>query len=140
MLYKIFQSNVVPFDLEVKIKNRILDEGRTLASAVWAISVCFFIGIVLQNRGIEVIYLGVGAVLGTFLNSFIKRRIGLERGKNFIFIDQTDYILGASFFYILIKDLDLRIFIVGLIISLILHPLVNLLRSFYEKKILKQKK
>jgi CDP-2,3-bis-(O-geranylgeranyl)-sn-glycerol synthase len=44
-----------------------------------------------------------GALLGDIIASFIKRRIGKERGEDWIPIDQLDFIVGALFLSFLIS-------------------------------------
>ena len=39
--------------------------------------------------------LAIGAVLGDFAASFVKRRLGLERGKSVFMLDQLDFIVGG---------------------------------------------
>ena len=39
-----------------------------------------------------------GALLGDIIESFFKRRIGKERGQDWIIFDQLDFIIGALFF------------------------------------------
>jgi CDP-2,3-bis-(O-geranylgeranyl)-sn-glycerol synthase len=43
-----------------------------------------------------------GALLGDIIKSFFKRRVGIERGKNWIPFDQIDFILGVLLFSFLI--------------------------------------
>jgi len=46
-----------------------------------------------------------GALFGDILESFFKRRIGKERGDNWIPFDQLDFILGVLFFSLIISSL-----------------------------------
>ncbi len=39
--------------------------------------------------------LAVGAVLGDFAGSFLKRRLSIERGKSVFLLDQLDFVLGG---------------------------------------------
>jgi len=39
--------------------------------------------------------LGIGAVLGDFAGSFAKRRLGIERGKSVLWLDQLDFVAGG---------------------------------------------
>lgn len=122
----------LPLDIYKKIKNiRIIGNGRYVAGTLFCIITALFVGI-LQDRAIEALYLGIGGVTGTIINSLIKRRISLKQGNYFFFFDQTDIILGASIFYISKYNLELNIFIFGLIVVFILHHAVNLLRKSWE--------
>lgn len=70
--------------------------------------------------------LTVGAVSGDVLASFVKRRLGLERGEPLPLVDQLDFYFGA----ILLSSLiffDFKIFIMGLIVTPPVHKLFNLL-------------
>jgi CDP-2,3-bis-(O-geranylgeranyl)-sn-glycerol synthase len=42
--------------------------------------------------------LGLGALVGDMAESFIKRRMGFDRGAHLFLMDQLDYIFGAFFF------------------------------------------
>jgi CDP-2,3-bis-(O-geranylgeranyl)-sn-glycerol synthase len=46
-----------------------------------------------------------GALLGDIVKSFFKRRIGKERGEDWIFFDQIDFILGALLLSFLVSSL-----------------------------------
>lgn len=46
------------------------------------------------------LFLGGGALIGDAVGSFIKRRIGIERGKAAPFLDQLDFVIGALIFEI----------------------------------------
>ena len=69
--------------------------------------------------------MGFGALLGDLIKSFFKRRIGIEPGNNFIPFDQTDFVAGALIFTMLAFELSWQIFIVSLLLSFILHIIVN---------------
>ena len=93
-------------------------------------------GIVLNNIlwAIYGLLMGLGAMLGDSLNSFIKRRLNIPPGDPFIPMDQLSFVLVA---YILVKlsgidslvghyiktaELAVIVFMV-----LVLHPLTNLI-------------
>lgn len=42
--------------------------------------------------------LALGAVAGDFAGSFLKRRLGVERGKSMFLVDQLDFVLGGYAF------------------------------------------
>jgi len=124
-------------DLYQKLKGkRIIGEGRSVSGLVFYPMFALLIGI-LQKRPLEAIYLGVGGVIGCNLSSFVKRRLGLKRGKYVFFIDQTDFIIGSSLIYITSFHLSLEIFVSGIILALILHHLVNGLRNNWERRVKK---
>ena len=76
--------------------------------------------------------IGFGALTGDLIKSFFKRRIGLKPGTEFVPFDQTDFVVGALVFIMPIFYLTLKIFIVSLLLSFVLHIIVNHL-AFYLK-------
>lgn len=69
--------------------------------------------------------LGLGAMIGDLVGSFIKRRIGLKRGEPALIMDQDDFVLGSLFlvsFFITIK-------IEWLILLLLLTPPIHLITN-----------
>ncbi|MGB9979833.1 CDP-2,3-bis-(O-geranylgeranyl)-sn-glycerol synthase [Methanobacterium sp.] len=73
------------------------------------------------------LFLGGGALIGDAAGSFIKRRIGIERGKAAPFLDQLDFVVGALVFASLIVFIPLDMIIIILIISIVLHLLTNMI-------------
>lgn len=69
--------------------------------------------------------MGLGALTGDLVKSFFKRRIGIKPGDKFIPFDQIDFVVGALIFIMPIFDLTLGIFVVSLLLSFVLHILVN---------------
>ncbi|MBS3105897.1 CDP-2,3-bis-(O-geranylgeranyl)-sn-glycerol synthase [Candidatus Woesearchaeota archaeon] len=69
--------------------------------------------------------MGSGALTGDLIKSFFKRRLGLKPGAKFIPFDQTDFVIGALVFTMPIFNLTLKIFITSLLLSFILHIIVN---------------
>ena len=76
--------------------------------------------------------MGFGALTGDLIKSFFKRRLGLKPATRFIPFDQTDFVVGALIFIMPIFDLTLKIFIVALLLSFILHITINHI-AFYLK-------
>ena len=84
---------------------------------------------------------GLGALLGDLLNAFVKRRLGIRTGAPFPPFDQVDYLLGS---YCLVKvlnidlllstSLELKNLLIGMMISLILHPLTNFIAYMIKVK------
>lgn len=81
---------------------------------------------VLQGAAIG-LFLGGGALIGDAVGSFIKRRIGIERGKPAPFLDQLDFVIGALLLASLIVFIPLNMIIIILIISVVLHLLTNMI-------------
>jgi len=134
-----FINTDIPLDLNKTInQKRIIGNGRNIAGFFFFTFTALLIGI-LQNRPIQAFYLGIGGIIGTYINSFIKRRLNFERGQYIFFLDQTDFIIFSSVIYLTAYSLSLHIFIGGLCIALILHHLINLLRTSWEKLVKKDK-
>ena len=76
--------------------------------------------------------MGLGALAGDLIKSFFKRRIGIAPGHKFIPFDQTDFVVGALVFIMPVFELTLNIFIVSLLLSFLLHIIVNHV-AFYLK-------
>ena len=89
----------------------------------------------------------VGALLGDIIESFFKRRIGKNRGENWIPFDQIDFILGVLFFSFITSTL---LHITGLIshnwfienlfpwqivVLLIVTPFLHATANFIHNKI-----
>lgn len=76
--------------------------------------------------------IGLGALLGDLIKSFFKRRLGIKPGVRFVPFDQTDFVIGALVFIMPVFDLTFKIFITSLLLSFILHIIVNHI-AFYLK-------
>lgn len=73
------------------------------------------------------LFLGGGALIGDAAGSFVKRRIGIERGKPAPLLDQLDFVVGALIFASLIVSIPINMIILILIISIVLHLLTNMI-------------
>lgn len=97
-----------------------------------------------------------GALLGDIIESFFKRRIGKERGADWIPFDQLDFLLGAFFFSFLMSgilavgrvlvpnwffaSLSIWHFVILLVITPFIHIVANLLfRKIKERSVKKLK-
>lgn len=134
LLWLIFgQASVLPLDLNEKWGGReLVGGGRGLLSIGF---VCI-IGAgcaVFQQRGDDALVLALGAHFGTILNSFLKRRFQIERGKHAFPWDHIDFILGASFVYWLQNPLGFEMVFRGLLVCGTLHWTVgSLIRLFLD--------
>lgn len=72
-----------------------------------------------------------GALFGDALFSFFKRRIDMKPGENWMFFDQTDYVIGVFIvlipFKILFKVVPSNVWITLLITTIFLHLATNVL-------------
>ena len=62
-----------------------------------------------------------GALLGDAVGSFLKRRIGLERGAPAPIMDQLDFVIGALALSLLVVQISWEFFIIIALLSLVLH-------------------
>jgi CDP-2,3-bis-(O-geranylgeranyl)-sn-glycerol synthase len=80
----------------------------------------------------SVLLLSIGALLGDAVKSFFKRRAGRERGAKWPIADQYDLVVGSLLLLVIfdpswfLAEITLPRFLVILIITPILHRLVNL--------------
>ncbi len=66
-----------------------------------------------------------GALLGDLLRSFIKRRLHINPGTLWFPFDQVDWILGAIIFTAWYVPISLGQMIIAVLLSVLIHPLVN---------------
>ena len=69
--------------------------------------------------------LAFGALVGDALGSFIKRRIGIGRGKPAPLLDQLDFLVVALLFVSLVVKLDLGFVIIAMVLTVIIHLIAN---------------
>ena len=74
--------------------------------------------------------MGFGAIFGDLVKSFVKRRLNYEPGKPFVPWDQTDFVIGALIFVFPLVTLSISKIIIIIILSFVLHIIVNHL-AFY---------
>lgn len=71
--------------------------------------------------------LALGALGGDAVKSFFKRRVGVEPGKNWVPFDQLDFVVGTLIAISLFLDLPVRYYVIGVLLGLFLHPIVNII-------------
>jgi len=81
--------------------------------------------------------MGFGAVFGDIIESLVKRRLKYKPGQPFVPLDQLDFVLGSLLFISLIFIPTIKMIITIIIVSFILHVLVN--HSAYYLKIRNEK-
>lgn len=69
--------------------------------------------------------MGLGALTGDLVKSFFKRRLNIKPGARFVPFDQTDFVVGALLSITPVFNLTLMIFAVSLLLSFLLHIVVN---------------
>ena len=70
---------------------------------------------------------GLGALLGDLIKSFFKRRVGIKSGGVWPIFDQLDFIAGFFLFASLIYFPGWNIVAIVAIMTLLLHPLTNII-------------
>jgi len=123
-------------------KNRLLGNGKTVEGTIAALVFGFLIGILqlfVQNcydvtqigmfsMTIPLIILIVlGAIAGDIIGSFVKRRIGMERGAKFIGFDQLGFVIFAVIFAAPIIVLWWPSIIFLLLVTPLIHWIGNLI-------------
>jgi CDP-2,3-bis-(O-geranylgeranyl)-sn-glycerol synthase len=140
---KWFKRLAIPIDFNKKInKKPIFGKNKTfrglIFAIIFAIIIAFIQKLLFNINAFQAIsindysnwilfgfLMGFGAIFGDLVESFVKRRLNFESGKPFIPFDQIDFILGALLFASFIVDFDLIMIIIILLVSIILHILVN---------------
>jgi CDP-2,3-bis-(O-geranylgeranyl)-sn-glycerol synthase len=69
--------------------------------------------------------LGFGALLGDALGSFLKRRIGIGRGKPAPILDQLDFLIVALILVSFVVKMDWVFIAMAIILTLIIHLMAN---------------
>jgi len=128
----------MPLDLGMKIKGKeILGKGKTVQGTLAG----FFFGVVsifilnhffplavAQTIGDYIVFgvlLCLGAILGDIFASFLKRRIGLERGHPIMLLDQLDFVFGGILLSLAIRVPTLAEVAVIAVLTLAAHKLTN---------------
>ena len=121
------QSSVLPLDLRSEIGGRrLVGDSRGL----WGLPAALLLGAlcaVAQSRGADALILSLGADFGCVVNSFIKRRLGIPRGRPFRPWDHIDFVLGASMFYHWQYGLSWSLFTAGVLVWGAIHCLGSLI-------------
>lgn len=91
--------------------------------------IIFFVGSVvgyfLSSIKLGLVY-GLGFIIGTFLLSFIKRRLNLKPGDKAFLLDQTDYLWGTIISFYLFKiEINILVFFAAFLISIPAHIIGN---------------
>jgi len=152
----------VDFGRTMKDGTRVLGDGKTWSGLLGGTLSGMFIGLVQLLIGLAVgsddflgfghppysiiiiFAMAFGALLGDMLGSFIKRRLGRERGAQFHGLDQYDFVLGAFIMlFILAPGWTWETYLYGkhiiglltiIIVTPFLHRAVNILGYKMGKK------
>lgn len=126
-----------PIDLNAKfVDNKpLLGKGKTFRGAAGGIAcgaiasaaIWFFLPVVSQGFGTNYLILGfllsLGAIIGDIAGSFLKRRLGIERGQKAFLLDQLDFIAGGLILACLVYPAG----IIEIILLVVLTPVFHLI-------------
>lgn len=130
-----------PIDFGLKHKgNRLLGDGKTIEGFIMACIIGYLSGFLVNyltsfTTNIELLiipqitflFIGVGAMVGDAVGSFIKRRLNMKRGQNAGLLDKIDFIIGAFLFARIFVAYSWLNFLLALIITPIIHRLANII-------------
>ncbi|MEN2974829.1 MAG: CDP-2,3-bis-(O-geranylgeranyl)-sn-glycerol synthase [Candidatus Caldarchaeales archaeon] len=128
-----------PLDMGLRAWNgrRILGDGKTIEGMIAGIAAGATIGLIISytlnlfRSILEPLILAIGAMVGDIFGSFVKRRIGIERGRSLPILDQLGFLIFslilASLLYGLPRWMRPDVFSALLIITFILHVSTNFL-------------
>ncbi|MEM4536029.1 MAG: CDP-2,3-bis-(O-geranylgeranyl)-sn-glycerol synthase [Nitrososphaerota archaeon] len=123
---------------------RILGDGKTVEGLISGILVGALSGIPIYflmdifRNVFQPLVLSIGAMIGDILGSFVKRRIGLERGRPLPPLDQLGFLISSLFFSYILYGLpawaSLDTFAALLVITFFLHLSTNYIAYFLRLK------
>ena len=133
----------IPIDFNKKINNKtIFGKNKTFRGLIFGIifaMIITYLQFLLYKNGLFVeisiidysnwiligFLMGFGAIFGDLVESFVKRRLNYEPGKSFVPFDQLDFVVGALIFVYPLVTLLLDKIIIILLLSFVLHVIVN---------------
>lgn len=115
---------------------RVLGDGKSIEGFIAGVLLGSLAGLSMSLFGIgsltESIVLSIGTMLGDALGSFVKRRLGLERGSPAPFLDQLAFLLTAILLYwFFIGTINLA----AVVILIIITPPIHLVSNFFAYKL-----
>jgi len=125
------RGHPIDFGITLPDGRRMLGNGKTwegLLTGIMAGTLFGFIESIILGRSVIAASLisSAGALLGDITGSFIKRRIGLERGEPMPLLDQLDFYLGAlALLYLDGYRFEPLSVIVMMLIIMVLHISTN---------------
>ena len=127
-----------PIDFKKKFydKRRILGDGVTIRGTASGVLCGTIVG-ALQQEPVLGFLLSLGAMVGDMSGSFIKRRMGFERGAHAPILDQLNFVVGGLVFASLILPigvfpLNLETVIILFVLTPFGHLMVN--KTGYQLK------
>jgi CDP-2,3-bis-(O-geranylgeranyl)-sn-glycerol synthase len=139
-----FFGGGAPLDRGKKLwdNRRVFGDGKTINGTLGGIlcGVLYKLGENLYLSNAPLAELGLafilsfGALSGDVLGSFVKRRIGIEKGESGPFLDQLDFVIGGLFLASFVVELKIETVIILLLITPIGHLGVNIVGFLLHKK------
>jgi CDP-2,3-bis-(O-geranylgeranyl)-sn-glycerol synthase len=112
--------------------HRILGDGKTIEGFIVGVTAGSVFGIIEAVLAWNIKYVvigflgGLGAMLGDITGSFIKRRLGYERGHPILLLDQLDFALCSTILYYAYGiEMDLTSLLLVYTTIFVLHILTN---------------
>ena len=139
---------IMPIDFKKKWfdGNRILGDGKTIEGFTLGLIAGSFAGLLenyaqpfmnsyatLWNVQIPLInfwigfMISLGALCGDLGGSFIKRRLGLARGKEVLFLDQWNFVIGAILFSMWFTEITIWMILMMLLLTFVIHRIANII-------------
>ena len=133
----------IPIDFNKKINDKpIFGKNKTFRGLIFGIifaMIITYLQFLLYKNGLFVeisitdysnwsligFLMGFGAIFGDLVESFVKRRLNYKSGKSFVPFDQLDFVVGALIFVYPLVTLLLDKIIIILVLSFVLHVIVN---------------
>ena len=98
----------------------ILGAGKTWPGLLGGIFVGALVGGI-QGAILVGFLLALGALLGDMTKSFFKRRLRMDRGESWPFVDQWDFLIGALLLVSIVQIPSLAIVVVLFVITPLIH-------------------
>jgi len=70
--------------------------------------------------------ISLGALCGDLCGSFAKRRLGLQRGKEVLFLDQWNFVIGSIIFVFMFTEITIWMILMMLLITFVIHRVTNI--------------
>jgi CDP-2,3-bis-(O-geranylgeranyl)-sn-glycerol synthase len=138
----------IPIDLKKKWfdSNRILGDGKTFEGFGIGLISGTFVGVletlvepvlnsyaVVWNVKIPPMNfligfsISLGALCGDLGGSFVKRRLRLQRGKEVLFLDQWNFVIGSIIFVFMFTEITIWMILMMLLITFVIHRIANII-------------
>lgn len=131
-----FNVNLHPVDFNRKFfdSRPLLGKGKTIEGSIGGIAAPVILSLFLAIDCCLAFLLGIGAVLGDIFESFVKRRLGKERGEDWYPWDSIDFYVGAVIISQLWNYIKITEIIVIGIILIVVHPIMTKIAKILKVK------